>query len=163
MKTAIPILYGDLLRNDERVIAHGCNTRGIMGAGIAGQIAQKYPLVWHTNERDVKARLFPPGAAQLVIVHPQLSVFNLATQDDVGPCARLEWVYLAFRNMAEKCVQQNITRVAIPQIGCGLGGLNWQDVEDMIQKALYWIEARRHQLEIVCYIYDPRKPWSGAK
>jgi O-acetyl-ADP-ribose deacetylase (regulator of RNase III) len=155
MDFQLPILYGNLLESDEKVIAHGCNCLGIMGAGVAAQIAKKHPLVWHANERDVKAHLFPPGAAQLVIVNPSLSVFNLATQETPGPCAKLEYVYLAFRNMAEKCAQQGIDRVAIPEIGCGLGGLYWDQVETMIQKAIFWIEARGHQLEIVRYVFKP--------
>jgi len=154
MQKLIPILNGDLLLSDETVIAHGCNTQGRMGAGIAGQIATRYPLVLHANQRDVKARTFVPGSAQLVIVSPKLAVFNLGTQDELGPHASLYWVDLAFRNMAEKCVVNNIHRVGIPQIGCGIGDLVWPDVESTIQTALdLGVRARGYVLEVVCYIY----------
>ena len=128
-----------------------------MAAGIAAQIAAAYPLVMHTNQRDVKAGLFVPGAAQLVIVNPARAIFNLGTQDDLGACARLEWVYLAFRNLAERCAHDGIERVAIPQIGCGIGGLNWPDIEQTIEAALVWTENRGYQLNVVCYIYQPEK------
>lgn len=154
----LQILHGDLVRSDEPVIAHGCNTRGIMGAGIAQQIAKQHPLVLHANERDVKAGSFLPGSAQLVIVSPRRAVFNLGTQEDVGPCAKLEYIYLAFRNLAEKCAHDSITRLAIPQIGCGLGGLFWTNVEKTINLGLGHTRARGHELEVVCYVYQPGKP-----
>jgi O-acetyl-ADP-ribose deacetylase (regulator of RNase III) len=163
MKPQLPVLYGDLIRSDEPVIAQGCNTQGIMGAGFALQIANTYPLVLNENKRAVAKRLFVPGSAQLVICNPKRSVFNLATQDDLGPHARYEWVYLAFRNMAERCVVEDIPRVAIPEIGCGIGGLAWPVVENEIYDALADIEARGHKLEIVRYVYEPRQPWQGAK
>jgi O-acetyl-ADP-ribose deacetylase (regulator of RNase III) len=147
------ILHGDLLLSDETVIAHGCNARGRMGAGIAGQIAMRYPLVQHANQRDVKAGLFVPGVAQLVVVNPKLIVFNLCTQDEVGPRARLQWIDLAFRNMAERCVSDGITRVAIPQIGCGIGDLEWPDVDITINHALTDVHQRGFKLEVVCYTY----------
>ena len=34
---------GDLFDTDHQIIAHGCNCRGGYGAGIAGQMAKKYP------------------------------------------------------------------------------------------------------------------------
>ena len=157
MNKQIPILYGDLLRSDEKVIAQGCNTRGIMGAGIAGQIAQMYPLVLHANQREVIAHRFVPGTAQMVVVNPKRTVFNLATQEMLGPEARLPYIYLAFRNLAEQCVYADIHRVGIPQIGCGIGGQNWHDVERAIDLGLSEVRSRGHVLEVVCYIYDPKK------
>lgn len=136
-----------------------------MGAGIAAQIANQYPLVLNENKRAVARRQFVPGVAQLVICNPRRSVFNLATQEHTGKDAKYEWVYLAFRNMAERCAVEGIDRVAIPEIGCGLGGLTWPGVEEQIIKALAFVgaESRGHKLEIVRYVYQPGKPWQGAK
>jgi len=150
----IQIIKGDLLASDERFIAHGCNTMGAMHAGIADQIRKKYPLVFHAYKRELSGR-FVPGYAQMVAVGPERTVFNLATQDYTGPHARLEWVYLAFRNMAEICAVYNIQRVAIPEIGCGLGGLSWSDVEMSILSATAFSVTRGNNLEIVCYVYKP--------
>lgn len=157
MRKQIQILHGDLLRSDEPVLGHGCNCQGIMGAGIAAQIAKAYPLVMHANQRDVKAGLFVPGAAQLVIANPARAIFNLGTQDKPGPRARLEWIYLAFRNMAERCATIGIQRVAVPAIGCGLGGLSWVDVEATIDEALVDVQDRGYTLDVICYLYQPGK------
>lgn len=155
MSKLLQIERGDLLNSTEEVIAHGCNTRGIMGAGIAGQIAKKYPHVLFSNEAAVAAGWFVPGYAQLIRVAGTKAVFNLATQDELGAHARLEWVYLAFRNMAERCAVEKIERVAIPEIGCGIGGLQWPMVEHMIWRAILPVMDRGHKLDVIHYIYEP--------
>lgn len=154
------VIRGNLLDSCERVIAHGCNTRGVMGAGIAGQIAKRWPEVLDAN-RDAVAdnRLaFPPGGIQAVMLEgrrlgiaPEY-VVNLATQIDPGPCARLHLVRLAFSNLAEWCAIMGVHRVAIPQIGCGIGGLMWAEVEPTIEDAIFDVIERGHLLQVVCYV-----------
>ena len=85
-------VVGDLLGSDEKFVAHGCNTQGVMGAGIAGLIAQRYPEV----ERS-------------------------------------------YRNLFEWCRTMNVERVAIPRIGCGIGGLDWNSVEWVIRGIYDWV------------------------
>lgn len=38
--------------------------------------------------------------------------------------------------MSEKCVQvqNNVTQLAIPRIGCGLDGLKWEKVRDQLHE-----------------------------
>jgi len=159
----IEIIEGDLLNSGEFVIAHGCNCRGVMGAGVAGQIARRWPHVLEENRRMVRHLNFYPGVVQPASTafawsHPSrgepLTVMNMATQEDPGPNAKYDYVDLAFRNLAELCVVTNIDRVAIPQIGCGIGGLQWKIVEDVIEEAIGYTH-NRHKLEIVCYVYTP--------
>lgn len=155
------MIRGNLLDACERVIAHGCNTRGVMGAGIAGQIAKRWPLVRETNKDSLclSQHGFRAGACQPVWLPPYMRqgttpecVVNLATQIDPGPCARLHFVRLAFANMAEWCAIEGVHRVAIPQIGCGIGGLQWADVEPTIEEAISDVIDRGHLLQVVCYV-----------
>ncbi len=151
------MIRGNLLEAGERVIAHGCNTRGVMGAGIAGQIAKRWPEVLLANRLMYRDH-FPPGAIQPVRLNPDRLgttpeyVVNLATQIDPGPCARLHLVRLAFSNLAEWCACAGVHRVAIPQIGCGIGGLSWGEVEPTIEDAIFDVIERGHLLQVVCYV-----------
>jgi len=149
----IEIIEGDLLNSNEAVIAHGCNVFGVMGAGIAGQIAKRWPEVLLENKK--MGTNFHPGYAQPVhlgIENPL--VFNLATQDAPGRNARYDWVHLAFRNMAEWLVHHDYHRVAIPQIGCGIGGLQWGIVNDVIEDAASFVQLKT-RFDVVCYVYTP--------
>ena len=48
----VEIKYDDLLSSKERIIVHQVNCRGVMGAGIAKQIKEKWPDVY-TSYRDL--------------------------------------------------------------------------------------------------------------
>lgn len=123
-------VQGDLFTNGERVIAHGCNCLGLMGAGVARIIAERFPIALVKNKRAVEAGVFVLGYAQFVIddEHDQC-IYNLATQKMPGANASRTGVKLAFMNMFEHAKANGIGRVAIPQIGCGIGGLLWDEVE----------------------------------
>jgi O-acetyl-ADP-ribose deacetylase (regulator of RNase III) len=146
---------GDLLASDEAVLAHGCNTHGVMGAGIAAQFSVRYPQMQAEYSKLCSQKHFVPGSAMRwdelgIGLVPQRIIFNLATQDRPGPHARCEWVYLSFRNMAEQMMALRLDRVAIPKIGCGIGGLDWdrrgfEDVRTSIELAMSDTEKTHRQ------------------
>ncbi len=132
---------GDLLKAEENVIAHGCNICGVMGAGVAKQIrTHRYEAYRQYREACTYAR-FPLGTAQAVATYPshrdtRQIVFNLATQKNPGPDATPWGVFLAFSNMGEAMADHDLSTVAIPRIGAGIGGLHWEtQVVPAIQEA----------------------------
>ena len=42
---SIPVIRGDILRSDTDIIVQQVNCQGVMGAGLAKQIASQYPEV----------------------------------------------------------------------------------------------------------------------
>jgi O-acetyl-ADP-ribose deacetylase (regulator of RNase III) len=143
------ILYttGDLLDSPERVIAHGCNTKGSFGAGIAKQIADRAP--------EVKAayKAFAPyqlGCVQAVAASSlgNRLVYNLMTQVWPGRDARLSAISVAFTNMANS-LPHAYDRMGIPRIGCGIGGLHWDQVQGYITMGIE--NSDRPDLTIVVY------------
>jgi O-acetyl-ADP-ribose deacetylase (regulator of RNase III) len=135
---------GDLLLSDEKAIAHGCNTKGAYGAGIAGQIAKRFPKAKDMYLSDLNN--FKLGSVQTVWCLDRISrddeggprtkwIFNLATQRNPGADASLWAIFLAFANLAEACYE-GFSRIAIPRIGCGIGGLEWDQVGPTIKRAI---------------------------
>lgn len=113
--------------------AHGCNCKGFMSAGIAGVVKRRYPDV-HDAYKDLCERgQFTPGSVFAMRTGGRW-VFNLATQDYPGPNARLEYIYRSIKRMMEMVPPQ--TQIAIPAIGCGIGGLQREDLAPVIQKLL---------------------------
>lgn len=147
---------GDLMQADEIAIAHGCNTQGLMGAGVARLVRDKYPEAYDAYKWACDNRLFHVGSAQAVWVDPMFVVgggdrlvYNLGTQRLPGANAT-EWgVFLSFANMAEDAKARGIEAVAIPRIGCGIGGLTWWDVAPAIEEALN--RSTHPDLHIIVY------------
>lgn len=157
MTETITYKTGSLLDADEIAIAHGCNTRGMMGAGIARSIRDKYPDVYEQYRQACNSHLFRLGSALGVWCDPTHSgedrlVYNLGTQRNPGADATSWGVWLSFANLAEDTAVRNIEEVAIPRIGCGIGGLKWDDVEFSITHAI--TNSTHPDLRIVVYDLD---------
>lgn len=132
---------GDLMEADEIAIAHGCNCQGMMGAGVARLVRAKYPDAYDAYKRACDNGMFRVGAALPVWntpdVVPDRLVYNLGTQRFPGSDATAWGVFLSFANLAEHAYTIALHEVAIPRIGAGIGGLNWNhDVEPAINEAI---------------------------
>lgn len=146
---------GDLLTSDEEVIGHGCNTKGAYGAGIAGQIAKRFPVARSAYMQNLPD--FHLGSVQAVgCIDSRLGydnakvVFNMATQRRPGPDATLQAVTLAFWNLGEACYDMDFSRVGIPRIGCGIGGLTW----DKVETAIAWAISKSSNYGMTIAVYD---------
>lgn len=130
---------GNLLEPDPawgiRAIAHGCNCMGVMGAGIAKQIATKWPAVLQVYKDECIAGRFTLGKYHGIAVNtdPLFVVFNLATQHLPGPNAELPAITQALHGALIDCAHMGIDKLGVCQIGCGIGGVEWSDVSSIMK------------------------------
>ena len=153
---------GDLLHSGEFVIAHGCNTQGLMGAGIAKQVRDQFPAAYSAYTAACRSKAFTVGTAQRVCVDPNGNrpnvIYNLGTQQNPGRDATTWGIFLSFANMFESMRRhdEHRSRVAIPRIGAGIGGLNWtDDVLPAINEAQERVSKSRLDFSVVVYDYTP--------
>ncbi len=64
---------------EQQIIAHISNDVGAFGAGVAGQIAKKWPNV-KAHYLEVKKTGYVLGCSQIVRVSPRLSIVNMIAQ-----------------------------------------------------------------------------------
>jgi len=119
---------GDLFTCGISAIAHGVNCRGVMGAGIAVQFRRRYPDMYESySKRCGKGHMWPGDI--LTWQHPGGIVFCLATQKEPGAHAEPWMITAAAGQMiAEAHYIRKITEIALPEIGCGIGGLTRGDL-----------------------------------
>lgn len=123
---------GDLFESGLPAVAHGVNCKGVMGAGIAVQFRKRYPRMYESyRRRCLNGRMLPGDI--IAWQHPDGIVFNLATQDKPGPDAR-PWMITAAvgRMIQEAHYIYKIPRIAMPMIGCGIGGLTPAELRDSL-------------------------------
>lgn len=144
------IIDGDLLALAKEghfdVIAHGCNCKSIMGAGIAAQIKEHFPFAYARDKQyypdDPYKKL---GNFSYCTVSGNdskiwFTIFNLYTQLNPGKdlnYAALElalWKLNAFLKV--NYPSQHPPKVGLPQIGCGIAGGDWAIVSKIIEKTL---------------------------
>jgi O-acetyl-ADP-ribose deacetylase (regulator of RNase III) len=134
----IEFVSGDLFVNrfQAQALAHGCNCQGSMGAGIATGFRARYPAMFAEYRRRCKAepRAFNLGDAWLWQADGQPWVFNLGTQEGVWRArASYEAIETALRSMRKQADSEVITRIAMPRVGAGYGGLSWKKMRAIIE------------------------------
>ena len=122
---------GDLFTTTQKAIGHGVNCQGVMGAGIAKAFYDKFPNNYHQYRGMCNRNLLQPGLI-MPFWESGLIIVNLATQDRTGADARYDAVLDSTRNAAEWLMNCGVDRLAIPLIGCGIGGLEWPKVETVL-------------------------------
>lgn len=132
------LIYGDLLApGGPTAIAHGCNTGGIMGAGIAKQIRERFPAAFEQYKKRCRAGQFSLGDVDHWhgrVGERIYDVFSLGTQVTTGRDARLVAIEDSMRRMVAIAERLKIDAIGMPKIGCGLGGLAWAHVAQIVHE-----------------------------
>lgn len=135
----INYFYGDVFEADGPV-AHGCNTLGLMGAGIANVVRVRYPNTYLTYRSLCWSGSFQ-GGDFLPVWENGRWIFNLATQTLPGRDANLSFISLAMTDAVDFCNDNNIPAINMPLIGCGIGGLVWPQVVRVLDNIVTHVEA----------------------
>lgn len=136
-------------------IAHGCNLQGVMGAGIAKQVRDKFPKLYagYALACQSKAVLLGDVYPYWVDYEPPKLVYNLMTQLHTGG-ASYDGIWTCLHALRGLMVKFETPILSMPQIGAGLGGLNWTVIKSMLSETF----APAEGLEVIVYeSYRPAK------
>jgi O-acetyl-ADP-ribose deacetylase (regulator of RNase III) len=128
---------GDLFTSDCEALGHGVNVRGLMGAGIAKTFKERYPENYLSYGQQCKVNGLIPGGVLVVpcyeadmnAKHVQRYIVNMASQRQPGPDATYSWLFSSALAAAKQLKSIGVYECAIPEIGCGIGGLEWPVAE----------------------------------
>lgn len=104
-----------------------------MGKGIALQFKEKYSQMYLQYKKLCTDGLFSLGDV-FAYDYGNGIIFNLGTQKTWKTKADISAIETALIKMFLYAVQNNIHEIALPKIGAGLGGLDWDDVKNTIDK-----------------------------
>jgi O-acetyl-ADP-ribose deacetylase (regulator of RNase III) len=134
----ITYIKQNLIDVSEGIVAHGVNCQGAMGSGVAKALVTKYPKIFGSYSLlcDLPAEELL-GEVVPVQINEKLYIANCFTQNFYGRNIGRRY---ADPKAIEKCMDNLIpltyeTKLSIymPKIGCGLGGLSWEnEVESII-------------------------------
>jgi O-acetyl-ADP-ribose deacetylase (regulator of RNase III) len=123
---------GDLFAYEGlEALAHGCNCAGAMGKGSAVEFRARFPAMYAEYKRRCAAKRFTVGDV-FEWTEAGMTIFNLGTQATWRTGAKLTDIETALCRMLELARAHGITRVGLPRIGAGLGGLPWPQVRDLL-------------------------------
>ncbi|MEM9805815.1 MAG: Appr-1-p processing protein [Cyanobacteria bacterium P01_D01_bin.56] len=136
------IINRDILTIDHGILVYQVNCQGVMGAGLAKAIADKWPVVkeeyldWLNPDDDPSDFL---GSWVLTDISPKLFVGSIFGQLNYGRSG----CYTNYLSLASglsrvyKIAQHRSLPIYLPHgIGCGLAGGDWRVVSALIEQEL---------------------------
>ncbi len=148
----IKFLTGDLLKANAEALVNTVNTVGVMGKGIALQFKEAFPYNNKVYVQACKEKSLAPGMMLAVwdsnLLYGRKLVINFPTKTHWRQPSKYEYIEKGLIALKELILKENINSIAIPPLGAGNGGLDWDIVKPMITNAL-------SDLEIDIQIYEP--------
>ena len=146
---------GNLFEAEVDALVNTVNTVGVMGKGIALQFSRQFPEILPLYEEACKNGKLTVGKVQTI----QLSlltgmngprfIINFPTKKHWKGDSKIEYIESGLLSLRDELQKNGIKSVAVPPLGCGLGGLNWRDVRTKI------IESLGDLMDVRIVVFEP--------
>lgn len=134
----IEVTSGNILEADAEALVNTVNCVGFMGKGIALQFKQAFPANFKAYEAACRARQVVPGRMFVFeigrLMNPRY-IINFPTKRHWREKSRIDDIHSGLKALIEEVSRLGIRSIAVPPLGCGLGGLEWGTVRPMIEAA----------------------------
>lgn len=144
----VTITSGDLFASGAQTLVNATNTEGIMGGGIALAFKNRFPEMYrdyvHACENGEHTVRIPH-----LYRYDAPWILNIASKDLMRNDSTLDNIALGLTWLAANYEHEGITSIALPALGCGLGGCDWEDVKPLM---LAFLET----MDIPIMLYKPQ-------
>ena len=142
---------GDMFLSNADCLVNTVNCEGYMGKGVAYQFKLKFP---ENNKAYVKA--CKSGKLYVGTLHfyeeDGVMIINFPTKNKWREKSRMSYITIGLDKLIELLPQLSVKTIAIPPLGCGNGGLDWQEVRAVIEKKLSPVQDKYQFL-----VYEPSR------
>lgn len=151
---------GDIFSEDVEAIINTVNCVGVMGRGLALQYKNNFPNNFKIYANACKQNKVQPGKMFVTeteqLVNPKY-IINFPTKRHWKGKSKIEDIESGLLDLVQIIKRHNIKSIAIPSLGSGLGGLDWNIIKKTIKHALINVQ----NIDIV--IYEPLDDVSVVK
>ena len=148
----ISFLTGDIFQSNAQAIVNPVNTVGVMGKGLALAFKKKFPSNYLEYKQAYERDELKTGK-MLVHLTGQLItqiIINFPTKKHWRDPSKLVYIETGLDDLVTVINDHKIKSIAIPALGCGLGGLQWESVRSEIEDKL-----RHLSINTEILIYGP--------
>ena len=143
---------GDILQADAEALVNTVNCVGVMGRGIALQFRKAFPECFTAYKAVCDRKELHPGTMHVCelgrLENPRL-VINFPTKRHWKGKSKMEDIEAGLAALVELIRERGIRSIAIPPLGCGLGGLEWQQVRVRIEAVFAGLD------DVHVLVYEP--------
>ncbi|MDQ0109847.1 O-acetyl-ADP-ribose deacetylase (regulator of RNase III) [Chitinophaga terrae (ex Kim and Jung 2007)] len=148
----IKFTTGDLLLAPAEALVNAVNTAGVMGKGIALQFKKRFPQNYNLYKQAAEAGQLETGknfVVQNPTTDPVKWIINFPTKKHWRSPSELEYVVAGLDDLRNVIKDLKIKSIALPALGCGNGGLDWNIVKPILENKLECL------VEVEILIYEP--------
>ncbi|MEU4556775.1 macro domain-containing protein [Actinoplanes sp. NPDC023936] len=130
--------HGNLLTAEVEALVNTVNTVGVMGKGIALQFKRAFPANFRAYRAACargEVRLGRIWTFDTGVLGPRRYILNFPTKDHWRNASRVADIVAGLDALVDEVQANRITSLAIPALGCGNGGLDWNEVRPLIEAA----------------------------
>jgi O-acetyl-ADP-ribose deacetylase (regulator of RNase III) len=124
---------------DVEALVNAVNCAGVMGKGLALQFKQRFPEYFAAYAEACAAGEVRLGRVHVVKLDRWFISFP--TKKHFRSRSHLQDIRTGLDDLARVIGELGIRSVAVPALGCGLGGLDWREVEPLIEEKLASLSA----------------------
>lgn len=135
-----------ILESPAQTLVNTVNCVGVMGKGLAEAFKKREPDMFKAYKRVCDQKALMPGKLWLWRGRDSW-VLNFPTKVHWRNPSKLEWIEQGLVKFVEAHAEQGITEISFPQLGCGNGNLNWDEVRPLMEHYL-------SKVSIPVYIHD---------
>jgi O-acetyl-ADP-ribose deacetylase (regulator of RNase III) len=136
----IQFIEGNLLESKAEALVNTVNTVGVMGKGIALQFKNQYPSNYKLYEKACKAKEVQVGKLFVTedssLLEGRKIIINFPTKTDWRKPSEYSYIESGLKDLVRIITELGIKSVAVPPLGAGNGGLDWNVVKSIIEKNL---------------------------
>lgn len=147
----IKYMDGDIFESSLQTIVNPVNCVGVMGGGLAKEFKARYPKMFLLYKMKCDEGAIVPGALDYHAAPApwEHSILNFPTKMDWKDPSEYSYIRAGLEAFTKQYKELGINSIAFPALGAGLGGLDWHNVQLMMEKYLT-------PLDISIEIYPPK-------
>lgn len=132
----ITYVRGNIMDSKVQTLACPVNCVGVMGKGLALEFKKTFDGLLRGYAEACKSGRLRIGCPWIYRVNDARQVLCFPTKDHWKMPSLYAYIESGLVGLCELSVQGEIHSLALPALGCGLGGLEWSQVKPLIEKYL---------------------------
>ncbi len=142
----LSLVHSDIFRSTMQTLTNPVNCVGVMGAGLALQFKTRFPSMYVEYTEQCRRGVLVPGMPYLH--RGERWVLNFPTKRHWKDLSLATDIVTGLEYLVQHYVEWGIKSLAVPPLGCGLGGLAWPEIGPVLVRYL-------EKMDIPVELYTP--------
>lgn len=147
----IHYLKGNMFDSGAMALVNTVNLQGVMGKGIARQFKTYFPqnyIAYQKACKDGSIAIGKPFVYEEETLNGPKLIINFPTKNSWRKPSEYVYIEKGLESLISIIESYHITSIAIPPLGAGNGGLQWEKVKTIIDRIMTKVGAE-------VYVYEP--------